>query len=368
MNHDYWGLSNLPLVVAFAIVGAVIASSRPNNAVGWLFLFASLVIGELIAARGYATHALVEVPGGLPGGDLAAWLGVWPVELTLAPIALALLLFPDGSPPSRRWGVVVWVIVACSLVQALLSFGWDVNVTRAGNFPQAQFPFSLPGVAIASPLFSFLQNVNLFVTVVVLIGMGLRYRRGTLQERRQMKWILYSVVLVGLGLLTPIWVSGEETVIPFTILAPLIPISAGVAILRHNLYDIDRIISRTLAYAIVTAVLAGLYVGLVLLASVVSPLSTDSPFVVAISTLVIAGAFGPARRRVQSLVDRRFNRASYSASITMQEFASRLRDEVDIQMLTRDLLGVVNSSFQPRAAGLWLRDPDGSNPSARTGG
>lgn len=356
-GHDASSFLDLPLVVAFAVVGAVVAGARPRNAVGWLLCAEGLIVAELICAQNYATHALKVAPGALPGGDIAAWLGVWPIELSFAPLLLALLLFPDGRPPTPRWRVLVWLITLQMVVQTALSFGWDVNLTVAYNYPEAHFPFSLPGLHVARAIYGALSSLSVFAIPVVLIAMVRRYLGAGRDQRLQLKWLLFAVALLGVVFIPWLMLKSEEAVVPFTLLSPLIPVAAGVAILRYRLYDIDRVISRTVAYVLVTGVLAALYLGLVLGLSVVSPLAKDSPAVVAVSTLMVAALFRPLLTRVRSLVDRRFNRARYDAARTLEGFARRLGSEVDITSLQHELTAVVARTVQPAAVSLWIRAP-----------
>lgn len=342
----------MPLAAAFAIVGAVIVSSNPRNSVGWLFCVLAFVVGELEAAQGYATYALVTRPESLPGADLIAWLGVWPIECTSGLLVLSIVLFPHGRLPSPRWRPAAGMVVVLSGALTLLSFFWNVNLTN--NFPQAHMPFVLPGLATARAFYPPIQGISILLFLVPVAATAIRYRRGSHEERLQLKWLLLAVVVLGVSLVVAGFGVPDPHIV-FSLTAPGIPIAAGVAIQRYRLYDIDRIISRSLGYAAVTALLAGLYFGLVLLVSVVSPLATDSPVVVAVSTLLVAAAFGPVRRRIQSLVDRRFNRARYDAARTLDDFATRLRDEVDIGSLSRDLVEIVDRTFQPETLTLWLR-------------
>jgi hypothetical protein len=188
--------------------------------------------------------------------------------------------------------------------------------------------------------------------VIAIVSVVMRRKDATGEERAQLRWFTF-----GLGLLIVGDLMKAFTNLDLFSIAGVVSFAAcaAVAMLKYRLYDIDHIISRSLGYALVTALLAGLYFGLVLLVSVVSPLSTDSPGVVAVSTLLVAAAFGPVRRRIQSLVDRRFNRARYDAVRTLDVFAARLRSEVDIGSLRQDLTGIVDRTFQPTTVSLWVR-------------
>jgi hypothetical protein len=245
------------------------------------------------------------------------------------------------------------MVVVFGGVLMLLSFFWNVNLTN--NFAHAHMPFVLPGLGVARTIYLPIQGMSVLLLVVPVAALVVRYERGSYEGRLQLKWLLLAVMVLGVSLLVASFTIPNPHVV-WSLTAPGIPIAAGVAIQRYRLYDIDHIISRSLGYALVTALLAGLYFGLVLLVSVVSPLATDSPIVVAVSTLLVAAAFGPVRRRIQSLLDRRFNRARYDAVRTLDDFATRVRSEVDIASLSRDLVGIVDRTFQPETLTLWLRD------------
>jgi hypothetical protein len=354
-NHHLADLSSIPQVVAWALVGAIITTARPRNVVGWLFCALALVIAELICARNYAIYALRTDPGGLPGGNIAAWLGVWPIELTSGLVATALVLFPNGAPPTRRWRFVVAGIAAGTIVLTILSFGWDVNVTIPYNFSEATFPFSLPGLRSARAVYGALGVLSPVWFLTAAAALVRRYRLAGNEVRTQLKWVMYAVAFLGGAMVVAVFTLDYKAVIVFSMVAPLVPITAGIAILRYRLYEIDRIVNRTVVYVIVTGLLAGAYFGLVLLIEAVSPLTNDSSIVVAVSTLAIAALFGPARTRIQLLVDRRFNRVRYDATRTLQEFSVRARDEVDIDALSAALLSIVTRTMNPESVAIWLK-------------
>jgi hypothetical protein len=256
------------------------------------------------------------------------------------------LLFPDGRPPSRRWWPVVWVAIIDGLVQMVTVAVSDANFTN--NFPKLRDP-----VTVVAPL-GWAYNQALAVGLLVLLAGGasmiVRFRRSGQEERLQLKWFMYASAIA----VVVIFVASElsnNPLLEWEIVFPLIPAAVGVAILKYRLYDIDRLISRTLGYAIVTGLLVGLYAGLVLLATQV--LSIKSPVAVAASTLAAAALFTPLRRRVQHVVDRRFNRVRYDADQTVAAFAARLQEGAALDAVRSDLLAVVNTAVEPAHLSVW---------------
>jgi hypothetical protein len=291
----------------------------------------------------------------------SGWLGLGGAilaQLAFACLPLILLLFPDGRLPAPRWR---WAVRAVVLGTSLVMIGIAFVPGRFGDYPALVNPAGIdgfPGDAV--------QNAGHLLLLVGTVGcaaaMVLRLRSARGDERLQLKWLAYVAALLGPDAI-PLALffdssSAAEALVRGVFLACIVvvPVTIGAAILRYRLYDIDRVISRSLAYALVTALLAAAYFGLVLLVSVVSPLSRTSPAAVALSTLTVAALFGPARRRVQAFVDRRFNRASYDAACTLEGFSARLRDLVEMDSLRRELLGVVSATMQPARVALWLRD------------
>jgi hypothetical protein len=260
------------------------------------------------------------------------------------------LLFPDGRPPSRRWWPVVWVAIIDGLVQMVTVAVSDANFTN--NFPKLRDP-----VTVVAPL-GRAYNQALAVGLLVLLAGGasmiVRFRRSGQEERLQLKWFMYASAIA----VVVIFVASElsnNPLLEWEIVFPLIPVAVGIAILKYRLYDIDRLISRTLGYAIVTGLLIGLYAGLVLLATQV--LSIKSPVAVAASTLAAAALFSPLRRRVQHVVDRRFNRVRYDADQTVAAFAARLQEGAALDAVRSDLLAVVNTAVEPAHLSVWTAPP-----------
>jgi hypothetical protein len=342
----------IPVAFAFALVGALVAA-RTGNRLGWLFLGAGMVTAVTVVTNVYAARpATAELPG-------AAWAG-WIFTVVLGIVTplfyLALLLFPDGRLPSPRWWPVVWVAIITGLTEMASSALSDVNFSS--NFPRLRDP-----VMIVAPLGTAFNMAELAGTLVFAAGaaaMIVRFRRSGQEQRLQLKWIMYASAVSALAVLVASQLSNDP-LLEWEITLPLIPAAVGIAILKYRLYEIDRLISRTLAYAIVTGLLIGVYAGLVIVATEVFRAKT--PVAVAVSTLAAAALFSPLRRRVQRVVDRRFNRVRYDADQTVAAFAARLRDAVDLDTVRADLVAVVNSAVEPANISVWIAG-DGQGPPA----
>jgi len=332
---------------AYATVGAVVASLRPKNGIGWLCLFFSiLLLGASWQPGAVSLIDRMEVLQNL------AWLLLAPP----LPLTLMLLIFPDGCLPSRRWRFAVWT--------ALMGF---CIVVIADSLPSFR-----AGVEAA-------QTVGLLTSLVAfiasMVAVIFRWRRSGGQERQQLKWLVYVgavTIAAALGGVTSLYVQDDiagawsySTVFGLVVaLAGVmvgVPFAMGVAILKHRLYDIDRLINRTLVYATLTASLALVYFGAVTATQAILQTSTGQErlpqLVIVASTLVIAALFNPLRRRIQSFIDRRFYRRKYDARKTLESFSTKLRDETDLDALNDDLVGVVRETMQPAHASLWLRSP-----------
>jgi hypothetical protein len=339
-----------PVVVfGFAFVGALIASRHPGNAVGWIFCLGAVAFSLSGLAESYAVYTLFADPGGmLGGGEAMAWLSVWVWVLGGVPLIILFpLLFPNGKLLSPRWRPVVGVALAALVI---LSVGIALAPGRFDDLSPVENPYGVGGAA--GDAFSAMQGLGWLLLILALIASAaslvLRFRRSRGVERLQLKWVAAAgVVLVASFLLWEVW----EGIAPLGILAMVL--AAGIAILRHRLYDIDVVINRTLVYGALTATLAATYVGLVLLLQLV--LSPGSDLAIAGSTLAVAALFRPARARIQAAVDRRFYRRKYDAQLTLEGFSGRLRDEVEIDSLSVALRKVVADTMQPAHVSLWLR-------------
>jgi hypothetical protein len=346
---------------AFPLVGAVIASRRPDNAIGWLFLALGLVFAATDVASSYADHALFAHPGTVPGGVWAAWAVSWLDPLFFAGVVLLLLLFPTGGLASPRWRIVVWMLglgAASSLV---------VTAVRPGVIFEDSLPVENP--AAIGGIAGLLDTVDVVSTVLFVgsaalgvVGVVRRFRRSRGVERLQFRWFAASAcgLLVSFlsFLLVPLGLPDELSVGLVGLSIAGIAVAVGVAVLRYRLFEIDRVISRTLVYGSLTVVLGALYAGLVLVGQAVfSSFAGGGDLVIAVSTLVVAALFLPVRSRVQALVDRRFYRRRYDAQRTLERFGGRLREQIDLDALSLDLSDVVTETMQPAHASLWLRRP-----------
>jgi hypothetical protein len=343
-------------VLGAATVGAVLASRRPRHPVGWLLLGFALSLTASGVISSYVTYGLVARPGALPAAATVARYYPATGAAALALLSLVLLLTPTGSLPSARWRW--WAVITAATPLALVLVVAVVPGRLDPRLLLTSSPFSdraLGGVLLVA------TRVALVVTALaVAVAAGsllLRFRRAQGVERQQLRWVALAaavmvlavpIVLVPVALESPILVDWAPAV-----WVVVLPVAVGAAILRYRLYDLDRIISRTLAYGLLTLLLGGGYAVVVL--GLGQFLERESPLVVAAATLAVAAVFQPARRRVQAVVDRRFNRRRYDAAQTIAAFSARLREEVDLDTLTAELLAVVDQTMQPTQASLWLR-------------
>jgi hypothetical protein len=342
---------------AFMVVGALVVAHRPRNPIGWIFSAIALLAFTGGVAGEYATYALVTRPGSLPGATLAAWYAAWPWYPTLA-LALLFtpLLFPTGRLLSPRWRPVAWlagvataVFTVLAALQAELELGRDQVIAN---------PFGVAGVENPeeSAVGVALLDLVILLGVVAFVSLVIRFRRSRGEERQQLKWFTYAAALVPLALLGDALPAPLGNIV-FTVPIVFLPVAAGIAILRYRLYDIDRLINRTLVYGLLTALLGAVYVGAVLvLGQLFGGVAGNPPsWAVAGATLAVAALFQPARRRIQRAVDRRFNRRRYDAAKTVEAFSARLCDEIELDTLSAELLAVVDQTVQPAKASLWLR-------------
>ena len=331
----------IPVTLSFALVGALIAV-RAGNRLGWLFLAVATVTALSVVAKTYAARIPAE---GLPGAAWAGWILTVSLGFSAPFLFLTPLLFPDGRPPSPRWRPVVWIAVLAGLAETVASAISDVNFHS--NFPRLRDPVVL--VAPLGTVYNLATSAGPFVFLAGAISMIVRYRRSGPEQRQQLKWFVYAAAVSALVIFVAADF-GHNPLPEVEITVPLIPVAVGIAIFKYRLYDIDRLISRTLAYAIVTALLVGVYAGLVILAGV---LGFSAPPAVAIGTLAAAALFSPLRRRVQHAVDKRFNRVRYDAELTAAAFAARLRDAVDLDTVRAELRQTVDSAVQPAHISIW---------------
>ena len=344
--------------LAFATVGSTVARRVPANPIGWIFCLTGLLLGASDLAWQYAERMLFIAPDPWPGGSAAALVAEAGQPLTLGLLGLALLLFPDGRLPSRRWRPVRWLAVSG---MALLLFATLRPGELSEPLTMVTSPLDLPiprDLAILAGALGWLS----MVASVGIAGLGIpaRLRRARGVQRDQLKWLALAAALVGVAVVVDVvaflaFDLGGGALLTELAFA-LFPVAAGAAILRHRLYDVDLVINRALVYGALTAVLAGGYLGSVLLLGLaLAPLTSGSDLAIALSTLAVAALFGPVRRRVQTLVDRRFYRHKYDAERTLERFGARLRAETDLDALRAELTGVVSETMQPAHVSLWLR-------------
>jgi hypothetical protein len=350
----YWIEATL-IVPTFATLGALIVSRRPGNIIGWLFLVSAVAFGMQFFSGQYATVALLGSTG-LPGGAYAAWLSTMMQLAAVSTILFLLMLFPTGRLLSPRWRVVAWttgLVIAVSLISLALSPGPIQDFTPTPN------PF---GIRVVVP--GFLQALGgwlvLACIVAVVVSLVLRLYRSRGEERLQLKWFVYAATLgilaISLADLVPrplgVWIAN----LAWVVAPPSLAVSAGIAILRYRLYDIDLLINRTLVYGSLTVTLVALYFGGIVVLQRVFVILTgqQSTLAVVASTLLIAALFTPLRRRIQSFIDRRFYRRKYDAAKTLEAFSAKLRDETDLEALSDDLVGMVRETMQPAHVSLWL--------------
>ena len=345
-------------LMVFPTVGAFVATRRPENAVGWIMLGSGVLLALSGFAISYATYGLFTRPGGVPAADVMAWISGW---IFLPPLfatpPLLFLLFPDGRLLGPRWRAAL-ALVVLSTVAAATAIALTPGTLQDAPFEQIANPFGVDGAEVALEiLFTIGWIAGISGIVVGSVSMLVRLRRSRGVERQQLKWIAGAAALFAAAVLTadPIFGDVLGQIIVLGAFCS-IPIAAGIAILRHRLYDIDVIINRTLVYGSLTALLGGLYVALVLgLQVLLAPLTGTTTPAVALSTLAVAALFGPLRRRIQRVVDRRFYRSRYDAQRTLEAFATRLRDEVDLDSLTDTLRAASQSTVRPASTSVWLR-------------
>jgi hypothetical protein len=355
-------LSGIIFVSGITVVGCLVLVRQPSNRQGWLFVG----IGTLWAVSGATLTALdYQVQ---TGGQMKPWLpwlalgGSWTSDLAwVTSVTFMFLLFPDGRLPSPRWRWVAWLVggfIGIALVLLLLAPG------PLSQVPSLTNPLGLAALEGAGEMLDRLLLAFVGCVLLCLASVFLRYRGAGAQVRRQIKWVAYyGLMLAGLYLAQSLAASAQVPIVEHafyvagTLFYTAFPLVLGFAILRHQLFDIDLLIRRTLVYSVLTGVLALAYFGsVVALESVVRPLTgqSQSTLVTVVSTLVIAALFVPLRARVQAAIDRRFYRSKYDVATTLAAFALTLRDETDLDRLSSHLVGVVNRAMQPSGVNLWL--------------
>jgi hypothetical protein len=368
---EIWGLL---VFVLFTTIGALVASRQPKNTIGWIFCAMGLFFTSSVASGQYAIYAVVSSPDSLPGEGTATWLETFlggPI-IAITMFALLLLVFPNGRPPSHRWRAALWL----DLIAAVLLF---VGSFKPGPMETSSLDVANPfGIEKFGALFNALSYVGLHLALAVTVGgavsLMVRFRRSRAEERQQIKWfafagaIMCAVTATGPFLWSlPPSSPGVTFIWPVLIFSAVstIPVATGIAILKYRLYDIDRIINRTLVYGSLTVTLAVVYLGSIVVLQtlqkrlfvLITGQAEQSQLAIVVSTLVIAVLFTPLRRRVQSFIDRRFYRSKYDAAKALEAFSAKLREETDLGALSDDLTSVVRETMQPAHVSVWLH-PD----------
>ena len=355
--YYYW-LETSMVTVGYSTVGAIVASRLPESPIGWLFCAIGLIFGVSHFSAEYAAYALLAPSRSLPAGEVLAWLTSWVWVFGLGLIVFLDLLFPTGRLPSARWL-------------------WFARFTAIVLLPAAILGALSPGLILSSTLINPLgveglpnvsRAIEAFMYALVVVGassMLARLRHAGRVERQQIKWFAYATAVAISGVILKntiypevgvMWVWWVGLVLT-TVGVVSSPVAMGIAIFRYRLYQIDLIINRTLVYGSLTAVLASVYLGgVVLLQYAFRALTGEgSQLAVVASTLIIAALFIPLRRRIQGFIDRRFYRRKYDARKTLESFSAKLRNQTDLDALSEDLVSVVGETMQPAHVSLWLK-------------
>jgi hypothetical protein len=348
-NHHAVGIVT---ALGLAALGGLVAARRPDNPIGWLMVVAALFLGVFSFTQQYGPLAVAHwLPGVAPASWLASWTNLPGIAISST---LVFQLFPDGRLPSPRWRPVAWLTVVATVVPTA------VLAVRAWPLRGPELAIQTIGHPGLQKTFQAGLQLALALSVVSLAAVVVRFRRSTGAERQQIKWFAYTAVIgipLGLPAEYPFWGPILELAQP-----PLMVAGLGIGIFRYRLYDIDRLLNRTLVYGLLTATLAAGYAAGVLVLGRLASGGRPSSLAVAATTLAVAAAFQPLRRGIQRAVDRRFNRRHYDAAATIEAFAVRLRQQVDADALTAELLALVDQTMQPTRASLWLRPAGNGQP------
>ena len=349
-------------VTSMAVVGAFLAIHVPRNRVGWLLLVAGSMLAAGLLCVAYALGS-IAAGGTRPFTAITAWaadvLWVPPIVIVAAGVPL---IFPDGHLPSPRWQPIAWLLIVGTIMSILPP---AFTPGRINETMTVENPFGIPAL---EPWLPIADTVSMITALPAFLGawaaVVVRFRRGASIERHQIKWLL-AVALVGV-IAFPVAVA-SELLMPRSILGTgawligfitliALPVTIGIAILRYRLYEIDRLVSRTIGWVVVTGIIVTVFAGLVVaLQAFLAPVTDENTLAVAASTLLAAALFQPVRRRVQRAVDRRFDRARYDGEQTAAEFGERLRNEADLAGLERDITSTVGAALSPSSAGMWIK-------------
>ena len=366
---ESWGFRGFTAVFAviFGTLGALIVAAR-RSLIGWLLLVSGLLSGIQCFGEEYAIYGLVAHPGSLPGAVYLGWMNSWIWVSTVAVVGIFVpLLFPDGRFLSSRWRAVG---IATAAVGAFLVAELSVTDGPLNNAPFADNPFGVPGfrgldVATGTPYWPFLMGYGGLVgcALAAIASVVVRFRRARGIERQQMKFLALGggFLVLGFGAGAGLQAQGKVGQIFFIAALQIVPISVAIAVLRYRLYDIDVLINRAIVYVLTSAAVAiTFFAGIVVLQSVLRPITGGSEVAVAVSTLLCFALFQPIGRRVQSAIDRRFYRSKYDAGLTLDAFAQRLAGEVDLDAVGTELAAAVGITLRPAHVSLWLRNAAGT--------
>jgi hypothetical protein len=355
-TSDASGIALFVALFAFATMGALVAAHVPRNPIGWIFL--AIPLGGALAGitENVAYQGLVHKPGSIPGALAFAWVYSWAWYPIIGLLGFVLLLYPTGTVPGPRWRVLAWALGVVLVVMTLGYMFYPGPLDKDKRLPDNPLGIGLlKGVFDNSDRFATISMAGLVVAAVASVVV--RFRRSRGDERQQMKWMAFAaaVLVTGFVLQGPLGLGD----VVFAVAISMLPVALGVALFKYRLYDVDRVINRTLVYGASTALLGGAYVGLVIAGqSLFSSAAGGSNLVVALSTLVVAALFMPVRGRVQRFVDRRFYRSKVDAEATLSRFGARVRREADLETLLTELHGAVREALQPAEVWLWLRSEE----------
>ncbi len=358
-------------ILIYPAIGSLIFSRRPAHPVGWLFCLSQVGWTLNNFAQAFGLYALRARPDLLPTARWLAWFYVWPGNFSTVLTLFLILLFPDGRLPSPHWKPVAWLIVGFGAVSMLAGAFAPGPVDTSGVL-SFDNPLGVGGMLGGALVILSNWTQAFFIALVAVVAVALigRFRSARGQTRQQLKWLAFAIVLIVLlwaqalvwmmryptAAATPFWAQALEQLSIFSMV--LIPVSAGIAVLRYRLYEIDRIINQALVYFSLTAALALVYFGLVFVLQALLNLLTGegrSSITTVLSTLAIAGLFTPLRRRIQQVIDRRFYRKRYNAERILDRLSGVLRSEVDLQIMSDQLVAMVEETFQPSQAALWIK-------------
>ena len=361
-------LNNSTAALSFSTVGAILASQRRKNPIGWIFCSSGLLFGITLFADAYVIYASTISPGLLPGASSARWITYWLYIPAVSLISFVFLLFPDGRLPSPRWRPVAW-LVAIAIVLGPVTEALEprslFDEAEIRNLPPVANPFGVQDTWILHAIGVVETPLFILSVLAPVVALFVRLRRSEGEKRQQIKWVAYAGTMLAIAVaVVAAWPALDGSRISnalFLIGFLAIPAAIAVAILKYRLYDIDVVINRTLVYGALTASLALVYFGGVAATQAIFHALTgqqEQPqLAIVVSTLIIAALFSPLRRRIQSFIDRRFYRSKYDARKTLEALSARLRDETDLGALSDDLVRAVRETMQPAHISLWLQ-PD----------